>query len=213
MHLHNKADITSTLTIKVKTMSESHKDGNKAIDRGINMLKPKHILRIHGSNFQTWEQQLRLIFNTYLQDPLYLQWGDISDNKYKCFCRAILLSLVPAPIQDSIITMRPCHAMYTWLKNHYFVMTRTSQCVAFNRLMLIELREGEVPSSLVLRLNKALIELKNQSGQLEEDHVMGKLVQHAVMQRPEVYRVVMEKLDTKILCSRSPTFASCVLTL
>ncbi|MBW0476803.1 hypothetical protein O181_016518 [Austropuccinia psidii MF-1] len=210
---HNKPDITSTLQEGDKSMPETNKDGDVAIDRGINMIKPEHILRIDGSNFQSWERRLRLIFDTYLQDPLYLQRGDVSDTKHERFCRAILLSSVPDPIQDSIITMRPCHAMYTWLKNHYFVMTRTSQCVAFNRLMSIELNDGEAPSSLVLRLNEALIELKKLSGQLGEDHVMGQLVQRAVMRRPEVYRAMMNKLDTEISCGRSPTFASCVLTL
>ncbi|MBW0485389.1 hypothetical protein O181_025104 [Austropuccinia psidii MF-1] len=42
---------------------------------------------------------------------------------------------------------------------------------------------------------------------------MGQLVQRAVMRRPEVYRAMMDKLDTEISCGRSPTFASCVLTL
>ncbi|MBW0530213.1 hypothetical protein O181_069928 [Austropuccinia psidii MF-1] len=42
---------------------------------------------------------------------------------------------------------------------------------------------------------------------------MGQLVQRSVMRRPKVYRAMMDKLDTKILCGRSPTFASCVLTL
>ncbi|MBW0489460.1 hypothetical protein O181_029175 [Austropuccinia psidii MF-1] len=196
-HSHNKPDITSTLQEGDKSMPETNKDGDIAIDRGINMIKPKHILRIDGSNFQSWERRLRLIFDTYLQDPLYLQRGDVSDNKHERFCRAILLSSVPDPIQDSIITMRPCHTMYTWLKNHYFVMTRTSQCVAFNRLMSIELKDGKAPSSLVLQLNEALIELNNRSGQLGEDHVMGQLIQCAVMRRPEVYRAMMDKLDTE----------------
>ncbi|MBW0497544.1 hypothetical protein O181_037259, partial [Austropuccinia psidii MF-1] len=89
----------------------------------------------------------------------------------------------------------------------------TSQCVAFNRLMSIELKDGKAPFSLVLQLNEALIELKNWSGQLGEDHEMGQLVQRAVMRRPEVYRAMMDKLDTEISCSRSPTFTSCVLTL
>ncbi|MBW0466269.1 hypothetical protein O181_005984 [Austropuccinia psidii MF-1] len=210
---HNKSEVAHTPLNEEKTMSESNKDADIAIDRGINMLKPEHILRIDGSNFQAWEQRLRLIFDTYLQNPLYLQQSDICDNKHERFCRAILLSSVPDPIQDSIITMRPCHVMYTWLRNHYFVMTRTSQCIAFNKLMTIELRENEAPSSLVLRLNEALMELKNRSGQLEEDHIMGQLVQRAVIRRPEVYRAMMDKLDTEILCGRSPTFASCVLTL
>ncbi|MBW0530214.1 hypothetical protein O181_069929 [Austropuccinia psidii MF-1] len=158
---HNKVDTAGTPIIESKTMSESNKVSNIAIDCGINMLKPEDILQIDGSNFQTLEHQLQLIFNAYLQDPLYLQRGNISDGKHKRFCCAILLSLVLDPIQDSIITMWPCHAMYTWLKNHYFVMTRTSQGVSFNKLMSLELKDGEAPSSLVLRLNKALIELKN----------------------------------------------------
>ncbi|MBW0531620.1 hypothetical protein O181_071335 [Austropuccinia psidii MF-1] len=210
---HNKTDTASASTIESKTMPELNKDSEIAIDRGINMLKAEHILQIDGSNFQIWERRLRLIFDTYLEDPLYLQQGDISDGKNERFCRAILLSSVPDPIQDKIITMRPCHSMYTWLKNHYFVMTRTSQCGAFNKLMSIELKEGEAPLSLVLRLNEALIELQNRSGKLEEDHVMGQLVQRAVMRRPEVYRAMMDKLDTEISCGRPPTFASCVLTL
>ncbi|MBW0479524.1 hypothetical protein O181_019239 [Austropuccinia psidii MF-1] len=64
-----------------------------------------------------------------------------------------------------------------------------------------------------LRKPQALIKLKNQSGRLEEDHMMGQLVQHAVIRRPEVYRAMMDKLDTKISCGRPPTFAFCVLTL
>ncbi|MBW0485390.1 hypothetical protein O181_025105 [Austropuccinia psidii MF-1] len=127
MRSHNKPDITSTLQEGDKSMPETNKDGDVAIDCGINMIKPEHILRIDGSNFQSWERRFS----------------------------------VPDPIQDSIITMRPCHTMYMWLKNHYFVMTRTSQCIAFNRLMSIELKDSEAPSSLVLRLNEALIELKN----------------------------------------------------
>ncbi|MBW0496924.1 hypothetical protein O181_036639 [Austropuccinia psidii MF-1] len=210
---HNKTDAASTSMVETKTMSEPNKDSKIAIDRGISMLKPEHILRIDGSNFQTWERRLRLIFDTYLEDPLYLQRDDISDGKHERFCRAILLSSVPDPIQDNIITMRPCHTIYTWLKNHYFVMTRTSQCIAFNNLMSIELKEGEAPSSLVLRLNEALMELKNRSGRIEEDHVMGHLIQRAVMRRPSVYRAMMDKLDTEISCGRPPTFASCVLTL
>ncbi|MBW0521052.1 hypothetical protein O181_060767 [Austropuccinia psidii MF-1] len=206
--LHNKVDTAGTPMIKSKTMSESNKDSDIAIDCGINMLKPEHILQINGSNFQTWEWKLQLIFNTYLQDPLYLQQGNVSDSKHKHFCHAILLSLVPDPTQDSIITMRPFHTMYTWLKNHYFVMTRTSQCVAFNKLMSLKLKDSEAPSSLVLQLNEALMELKNQSGKLEEDHVMGQLAQRTIM-----HRAMMVKLDTKILCSRSPPFASCVLIL
>ncbi|MBW0476558.1 hypothetical protein O181_016273 [Austropuccinia psidii MF-1] len=103
-------------------------------------------------------------------NPLYLQSGYVGDEKHERFCRAVLLSLVPDSIQDSIITICPCHAIYTWLKHHYFATTRSSQCVAFNKLLSIEIRDNESPSSLIMRMNEALTDFKNRSGNLGDNY-------------------------------------------
>ncbi|MBW0468164.1 hypothetical protein O181_007879 [Austropuccinia psidii MF-1] len=198
---------------EAKNLPELTRDVDMVIDKGISMLKQEHILRGDGSNFQMWERRLRLIFDSYLQDPLYLQSGYVGDEKHERFCRAILLSSVPDSIQDSIITIRPCHAIYTWLKHHYFATTRSSQCVAFNKLLSIELQDDEAPSSLVMRMNEALTGFKNRSGNLGDDYVMGLLLQRAIIKRPTIYRAVMDRLDTEVSCGKATTFASCVLTL
>ncbi|MBW0485619.1 hypothetical protein O181_025334 [Austropuccinia psidii MF-1] len=137
----------------------------------------------------------------------------IGDEKHERFCRAVLLSLVQDSIQDNIITIRPCHAIYTWLKHHYFTITRSSQCVAFNKLLSIEIRDDKAPSSLVMRMNEALTEFKNRSENLGDDYVMGQLLQRAIIKRPTIYRAVMDRLDAEVSCGKTTTFASCVLNL
>ncbi|MBW0466908.1 hypothetical protein O181_006623 [Austropuccinia psidii MF-1] len=137
-------------------LHESRKETDMTIHCRINKLKPKHIFHMNGCNSQSWEQWLCLIFDSYLQDALYLQKGMVGNDKHERFFPAILLSSVPDSIQDSIITIQTCHVIYAWLKMHYVVMTRSSQCVAFNKL-----QDDEAPSSLVRQLDKALTELKN----------------------------------------------------
>ncbi|MBW0519129.1 hypothetical protein O181_058844 [Austropuccinia psidii MF-1] len=153
-----------------KNLLELTRDVDMLIEKGFGMLKQEHILRVDSSNFQAWERRLRLIFDSYLKDPLYLQSGYVGDKKHERFCRAVLLSLVPDSIQDSIITIRPCHAIYTWLKHHYFATTRSSQCVAFNKLLSIEIHDDKAPSSLIMQMNEALTDFKNWSGNLGNDY-------------------------------------------
>ncbi|MBW0487178.1 hypothetical protein O181_026893 [Austropuccinia psidii MF-1] len=155
---------------EAKNLPELTRDVDMVINKGIGMLKQEHILRVDGSNFQTWEQRLRLIFDSYLQDPLYLQSGYVGDKKHEQFCRAVLLSSVLDSIQENIVTIRPCHAIYTWLKNHYFATPRSSQCVAFNKLLSIEIRNDKAPSSPVMQMNEALAQFKNRSGNLGDNY-------------------------------------------
>ncbi|MBW0508421.1 hypothetical protein O181_048136 [Austropuccinia psidii MF-1] len=185
-----------------KPQNESTKEADMAINHGINTLKPKHILRIDGSNFQLWEWRLCFIINSYLQNSLYLQNGVVGNEKHEQFCHAILLNSMPNSIQDSIITIWPCHAIYAWLKSHYFVTIRSSQCVAFNKL-----QDDKAPSSLVMHLNKDLAKFKNRSGSLGDDFLMGQLLQRTI------YQSMMDKLDTNDSCGKTITFASCVMTL
>ncbi|MBW0553883.1 hypothetical protein O181_093598 [Austropuccinia psidii MF-1] len=84
------------------------RDVGLIIDQGISMIKQEYVLCVDGSNFPTWERRLRLIFDNYLQDPMYLQQGKLGDDRTKCICCAILLSSLPDCIQDSVITLRPC---------------------------------------------------------------------------------------------------------
>ncbi|MBW0540912.1 hypothetical protein O181_080627, partial [Austropuccinia psidii MF-1] len=135
------------------------------------------------------------------------------DEKHERFCRAVLLSSVPDSIQDNIITICPCHEIYTWLKHHYFAITRSSQCVAFNKLLSIEIRDNKASSSLVMRMNEALTEFKNRSGNLGDDYVMGQLLQRAIIKRPTIYQAVMDWLDAEVSCGKTTTFASCILNL
>ncbi|MBW0509227.1 hypothetical protein O181_048942 [Austropuccinia psidii MF-1] len=87
------------------------------------LIKQEHVLCVDGLNFPTWEQWLQPIFENYLQDPMYLQQGELGDDRTERICRAILLSYLPDCIQDSVITLRPCSAIYDWLKRHYFIIT------------------------------------------------------------------------------------------
>ncbi|MBW0505048.1 hypothetical protein O181_044763 [Austropuccinia psidii MF-1] len=64
-----------------------------------------------------------------------------------------------------------------------------------------------------MRMNEALTEFKNHSGNLGDDYVMGQLLQWAIMKQPPVYRAMMNRLDTEVSCGKTTTFASCVLNL
>ncbi|MBW0481398.1 hypothetical protein O181_021113 [Austropuccinia psidii MF-1] len=119
----------------------------------------------------------------------------LRDDRTERICRAILLSSLPDCIQDRVITLRPCSAIYGWLKSHYFIVTRSTQCASFDKLFSIEINNNEPPSSLVMRLNEALTEFKNRGGVFNDGYILGQLLQRAIIKRPTIYRSVMDKLD------------------
>ncbi|MBW0484103.1 hypothetical protein O181_023818 [Austropuccinia psidii MF-1] len=101
-----------TKTTLPDTFSREHdRDVESIIDQGINMIKNEHLLCIDDSNFPTWEHRLQLIFDNYLQDPMYLQQSILGKDRTEHIFHDILLSSFPDSIKDSIITLRPCSAI------------------------------------------------------------------------------------------------------
>ncbi|MBW0487800.1 hypothetical protein O181_027515 [Austropuccinia psidii MF-1] len=163
---------------------EYARDIGLIIDWSISMIKQEHVLR-----------------------------GELGDDRNKHICCAILLSSLPDFIQDSVITLRPCSAIYGWLKRNYFIITQSTQCASFNKLFSIEINNDKAPSSLVMRLNEALTEFKNQGGVFKDDYVLGQLLQCAIIKRPAIYQSVMDKLDGDMPYGKMISFPSCILTL
>ncbi|MBW0498791.1 hypothetical protein O181_038506 [Austropuccinia psidii MF-1] len=144
---------------------------------------------------------------------MYLQQGELGEDRTKRICCAILLSSLPDCIQDSVITLRLCLAIYGWLKSHYFIVTWSTQCASFNKLFSIKINNDKPPLSLVMRRKEALTELKNRGGVLNDNYILGQLLQRAIIKWPAIYQAVMDKIDGDTSYGKIISFPSCILTL
>ncbi|MBW0488683.1 hypothetical protein O181_028398 [Austropuccinia psidii MF-1] len=128
----------------------------KAIAQVINTITPKMKLKVNGSNFSDWEDNMAMLLDDFLDNPEYLTTTTGCSTYSKKLRHSILTHSVSDTIHKRIIRIRPGSAVYEYLKSHYHILARASQ------------------------------DFKNRHGSFREDHLLGILLQHATRSRPSI---------------------------
>ncbi|MBW0516272.1 hypothetical protein O181_055987 [Austropuccinia psidii MF-1] len=174
-----------------------------AIAQAINTITPKMKLKVDGSNFSDWEDDMAMLFDDFLDNPEYLTMTGHTTYGEK-LCRSILTHSVSNIICKSIIHICPCSAIYEHLKSHYHILTRVLQVLSWTNLLTLWMEEGERATALVYRMWSKVRDFKNRHGSFREDHLLGILLQHATRSQPTISNLVMNKLEAIVSTYSQP---------
>ncbi|MBW0543309.1 hypothetical protein O181_083024 [Austropuccinia psidii MF-1] len=169
-----------------------------AIAQVINTITPEMKLKVDGSNFSIWEDNMVMLFNDFLENPKYLTTTAGCTTYGEKLCHSILAHSVSNTICKSIIHIHPCSAIYAHLKSHYHILTYTSQVLLWTNLLSLQMKDEESATALVDRLLSKVCNFKNMHSSFREDHVLGILLQHATHSQPSISNLVMVTSQKKM---------------
>ncbi|MBW0553930.1 hypothetical protein O181_093645, partial [Austropuccinia psidii MF-1] len=98
-------------------------------------------------------------------------------------------------IRKSIIRIRPCSAIYEYLKGHYHILTRASQVNLWRDLLSIWMEPSESATALIDRAMSKARNFKNLGGSFNKDHLMGLIIQQATQSRLTINNALMGRLE------------------
>ncbi|MBW0574813.1 hypothetical protein O181_114528 [Austropuccinia psidii MF-1] len=171
-------------------------------------------LKGDGSNFVTWEDNMAMLLDNFIDNANYLSttYGmNVFDEK---ICRYLLIHSVSDTIRKKIIKLRPCSAIYSYLKNHYHILTQASKVLTWQELLSTQMKDGESTTALVDRILTRVRGYENTNGKLNENHILGLLLQHATTSQPAINTLLQNKLKAIVTTYRkTPNFGQIVSAL
>ncbi|MBW0523564.1 hypothetical protein O181_063279 [Austropuccinia psidii MF-1] len=132
-------------------------------------------LKEDGSNFDTWEENMAMLLDNYLSTADGMNAFD------ERICLSLLIHLVLDTICKKIIKLRLCSAIYSYLKNHYHILTRASQVRTWKELLSTQMKDGESTTALVDRVLTKVRSYENTNSKLNEDYILGLLLQQSTI--------------------------------
>ncbi|MBW0508503.1 hypothetical protein O181_048218 [Austropuccinia psidii MF-1] len=139
------------------------------------------------------------------------------DGKDSCdekICQSLLIHLVLDTIRKKIIKLRPCSAIYSYLKNHYHIFTWASQVLTWQELLLTQMKDGEGTTALVDRVLTKVRSYENTNSKFNENHILGLLLQQATTSQPTINALLQKKLEAIITTyGQKPNFGKIVSAL
>ncbi|MBW0475938.1 hypothetical protein O181_015653 [Austropuccinia psidii MF-1] len=166
-----------------------------AVSQAIGAITPTMKLKVDGSNFAEWEDDMAMLMDDFLDNPEYLTTKEGRTTYDEKLCRSILTHSVSNTIRKSIIRIRPCSAIYEYLKGHYHILTRASQVNLWRDLLSIQMEPSESATALIDRAMSKARNFKNLGGSFNEDHLMGLIIQQATRSRPTINNALMGRLE------------------
>ncbi|MBW0477744.1 hypothetical protein O181_017459, partial [Austropuccinia psidii MF-1] len=171
-------------------------------------------LKEDGSNFVTWEDSMAMVLDDFVDDADYLSTQDGTNAFNEKICRSLLIHSVSETIRKKIIKLRPCSAIYSYLKNHYHILTRASQVLTWQELLSTQMKDGESTTALVDRILTWVRGYENTNGKLNEDHILGLLLQQATTSQPAINTLLQNKLEAIVMTyGQTPNFGQIVSAL
>ncbi|MBW0503499.1 hypothetical protein O181_043214 [Austropuccinia psidii MF-1] len=171
-------------------------------------------LKEDGSNFVTWEDNMAMLLDDFIDDADYLSTTDGTNIFDEKICRSLLIHLVSNTICEKIIKLRPCSTIYSYLKNHYHILTQASQVLTWQELLSTQMKDGESTMALVDRILTRVRGYKNTNGKLNEDHILGLLLQQATTSQPAINTLLKNKLEPIVTTyGQTPNFGQIVSAL
>ncbi|MBW0527095.1 hypothetical protein O181_066810 [Austropuccinia psidii MF-1] len=161
-----------------------------AVSQAIGAITPAMKLKIDGSNFAEWEDDMAILMDGFLDNPKYLTTTEGRTTYDEKLCCLILTHSV-----SDTICMRPCSAIYKYLKSHYHILTRASQVNSWQDLLSIRMEPNESATALVDRAMSKARNFKNIKGLFDEDHLLGLIMQQATQSRPAINTALMSILE------------------
>ncbi|MBW0539538.1 hypothetical protein O181_079253 [Austropuccinia psidii MF-1] len=120
-----------------------------AIAQAIDTITPKMKLKVNGSNFSDWEDNMTILFDNFLENTEYLTTTTGRTTYGEKLCHSILTHSVSDTICKSIICICPCSAIYEYLKSHYHILTCGLQVLSWTNLLDLQMEEEESAMALV----------------------------------------------------------------
>ncbi|MBW0545625.1 hypothetical protein O181_085340 [Austropuccinia psidii MF-1] len=165
-------------------------------------------LKEDGLNFVTWEDNMAMLLDDYLSTT---DGTNVFNEK---ICQSLLIHLVSDTICKKIIKLQPRSAIYSYLKNHYHILTRASQVLTWQELLSTQMKDGESTTALVDRILTRVRGYKNTNSKLNEDHILSLLLQQATTSQPAINTLLQHKLEVIVTTYRqTPNFRQIVLAL
>ncbi|MBW0479562.1 hypothetical protein O181_019277 [Austropuccinia psidii MF-1] len=155
-------------------------------------------LKEYGSNFVTWEENMAMLLEDFLDGANYLSTADGKNAFDEKICQSLLIHLVSDTICKKIIKLQPFSAIYSYLKNHYHILIQASQVLTWQELLLTQMKDGESTTALVDRVFTRLRSYKNTNSNMNKDHILGLLLQQATTSQPTINALLQNKLEAII---------------
>ncbi|MBW0523961.1 hypothetical protein O181_063676 [Austropuccinia psidii MF-1] len=134
----------------------------------------------------------------FLDKANYLSTADGTNSCDEKICQSLLIHSVLDTICKKIIKLWPCSAIYSYFKNHYHILTWASQVLTWQELLLTQMKDGEGTTALVDRVLTKVRSYKNTNSKLNEDHIVGLLLQQETTSQPTINALLQNKLQAII---------------
>ncbi|MBW0529803.1 hypothetical protein O181_069518 [Austropuccinia psidii MF-1] len=179
------------------------------ISQATALIKNEHILKLDGSNFNSWENKISIILDDFIDDPDFLHCEGPTLSSNEKICRGVLIYSLPEAIQSEVIHLRPYKAIYDHLRRLYHVITCAGQLSSLEELLHAQMQPDEAPSSYAIRLWSSASNFTQRGGNFSKDLLLGLLLQQGI-QNQEMVRTVMSRLENEIANKgRNPSLATC----
>ncbi|MBW0492941.1 hypothetical protein O181_032656 [Austropuccinia psidii MF-1] len=168
-------------------------------------------LKVDGSNFAEWEDDMAMLMDDFLDNPEYLTTKEGRTTYNEKLCCLILMHSVLDTIHKSILCMRPCSAIYEYLKSHYHILKRASQVNSWQDLLSIRMEPKESATALINQAMSRARGFKNIKGSFDEDHLLSLIIQQATQSRPAINTALMSRLEMLLLTyERTPNLGQVI---
>ncbi|MBW0488257.1 hypothetical protein O181_027972 [Austropuccinia psidii MF-1] len=145
-------------------------------------------LKEDGSSFVTWEDNMAMLLDDFIDDANYLSTTDGMNVFNEKICRSLLI--------------------------HSVLDTIPSQVLTWQELLSTQMKDGESTMALVDRILTRVRGYKNTNGKLNEDHILGLLLQHATTSQPVINTLLQNKLKVIVTTyGQTPNFGQIVSAL
>ncbi|MBW0499004.1 hypothetical protein O181_038719 [Austropuccinia psidii MF-1] len=148
-----------------------------AVSQAIGAITPAMKLKVDGSDFAEWEDDMAMLMDDFLDNPEYLSTTEGRTMYDEKLCRSILTHSVSDTIRKSII-------LNLW-----------------QDLLSIRMEPSESATALIDRAMSKARNFKNLEGSFNEDHLMGLILQQATQSRPTINNALMGRLEALLSTS------------
>ncbi|MBW0543276.1 hypothetical protein O181_082991 [Austropuccinia psidii MF-1] len=138
-----------------------------AIAQVINAITADMKLKVDGSNFSDWEDDMAMLLDDFLDNPEYLT----TTTGRTTYGEKLCCSILTHSVSDTIL-------------------------LSWTNLLALRMEDGESATALVDRMWSKVRDFKNRHSSFKEDHLLGVLLQNATCCRPTINDLVMNKLES-----------------
>ncbi|KAI7963842.1 hypothetical protein MJO29_004269 [Puccinia striiformis f. sp. tritici] len=155
---------------------EDRRNASNAMGNVVKMIEPENRLLADGKNFRPWLRHIRELTSQFVYDEDFFTKASPNIHHEK-IGRTILLKSVDPSLKDSLSTISSCFDIFKHLKTCFWTICRAAQINTFTRLLCVRPDSFSSTSAYSAEVRDIVADLKALNGKLDEDHVLGFLLQ------------------------------------